>query len=97
MIPTYEENPKGLYHKYDISKTNGEPIDEGAEYFVLRLDENGSDPEHIYACRQAVITYAIAIRNHLPELAKDLLKKYDDGKSFVDFVFPDYKEFMKDE
>lgn len=38
MIPTQEENPKGLHQRYVVSKTNGEPVDETAEYFILRLD-----------------------------------------------------------
>jgi len=42
-IPTQEENPKGLHQRYIVSKTNGEPIDEKAEYFILRVDLNGSD------------------------------------------------------
>lgn len=70
---------KGLLRKYNISKTNGEPIDEGAEYFILRLDDGGSDLIHGDACRQAVLTYAYAIRNHLPKLADDLIALY--GKS----------------
>ena len=52
------------------------PVDADAEYFVLRLDKNGSDPKHIEACRKAVIAYAISIETHLPELAKDLIKQY---------------------
>lgn len=41
----------GLYDKYNITKTNGEPIDENSEYFVLRLDDGGSDKIHIEACK----------------------------------------------
>lgn len=68
-----EETPtKGLYKRYYISKVSGEPIDEDAEYFILRLDGGGSDPKHIAACRKAVITYADEIKEHLPELSKDL-------------------------
>lgn len=52
------------------------PCDENAEYFVLRLDKNGSDPKHIEACRKAVIAYAVNIEPHLPELAKDLIERY---------------------
>lgn len=52
------------------------PVDQGAEYFVLRLDEGGKDPEHIKACRIGVNAYADAIKHHLPELAKDLKERY---------------------
>ncbi len=51
-------------------------VDEGSEYFVLRLDTGGSDIEHIKACRIAVNAYALAIKHHLPELAEDLINQY---------------------
>jgi hypothetical protein len=76
MIPTKEISPTGLHQKYIVLKTNGEKIDKGAEYFVLRLDENSSDPIHREACRKAVLTYASEIKNHLPELSKDLTERY---------------------
>ena len=75
-IPTREENPKGLHQRYIVTKTDGEPIDENAEYFILRVDKNGSDPRHIAACRKAVLCYANEIKNHLPELSKDLIDRY---------------------
>lgn len=76
MIPTKEQNPKGLHLRYVVAKVNGEPIDETAEYFVLRLDSGGSDQIHINACRKAVLTYAKEIKEHLPELSKDLIDRY---------------------
>jgi hypothetical protein len=76
MIPTIEENPKGLYQRYIVSKTSGKPVDENAEYFVLRLDKNGKDPKHVKACRKAVLKYAEEIADHLPELSKDLIERY---------------------
>jgi hypothetical protein len=51
-------------------------VEKGSEYFVLRLDENAGDIEHLKACRIAINSYAVAIRHHLPELANDLIKKY---------------------
>lgn len=75
-IKTQEENPIGLHQRYNISKSNGKPIDTNAEYFVLRVDLNGSDPKHIEACRKAVITYAENIKEHLPELSQDLINRY---------------------
>ena len=79
-IPTKEENPKGLHQRYVIYKIsdfgNFIPTDRGSEYFVMRLDEGGSDREHIKACRIGVHAYADAIEHHLPELAKDLRERY---------------------
>ena len=75
-IPTQQENPNGLHRRYIVSKANGEPVDENAEYFVLRLDLGGSDPKHIVACRMAVLAYAQSIKDHLPELSKDLIERY---------------------
>ena len=75
-IPTQEENPKGLHQRYIVSKTDGEPVDADAEYFVLRLDEGGNDIKHIKACRKAIRTYAKKIKNHLPVLSQDLLERY---------------------
>ena len=76
MIPTQKENPKGLHMRYIVSKTSGEPVDETAEYFILRLDSRGSDPKHIDACRKAVLKYTEEIKEHLPELSKDLVDRY---------------------
>ncbi len=79
-VPDKSENPKGLHQKYFIYKT-GEfgrhiPVDSNAEYFVLRLDNNGKDQKHTEACRIAVNAYADAIKDHLPQLAKDLKERY---------------------
>ena len=79
-IPTQQENPNGLYLRYNVTKTNGEPVDEKAEYFVLRLDEGGDDIKHIKACRKAIRVYAKKIKKHLPQLSKDLLKRYSKNK-----------------
>ena len=53
-----------------------EPLDDGFEGFVLRLDKGG-DPKHVEACRKAVLKYAEEIKDYLPELSKDLLDKYE--------------------
>ena len=60
-----------------------EQVDEKSEYFVLRLDDKGSDPKHIKACKQAAIHYAIKIRDHLPELSKDLIERYSDNNTVI--------------
>lgn len=78
--PRYQEPPSTfpksgirINPEYRIKEVN---TDKNAEYFVLRLDENGSDLEHIKACRIGVHAYAKAIEHHLPQLAKELLEKY---------------------
>jgi|SRR5690606_9878114 len=94
MIPSKEQNPKGLHARYYIQKIVGmrkvgedffhqpiikpelKEVDEGSEYFVMRLDEGGSDPRHIQACRKAVLHYAELIKDHLPDLSRDLIERY---------------------
>jgi hypothetical protein len=92
-IPTQIENPEGLHQRYCIQKIinveknlkAGVPttiyevsqVDPKAEYFVLRLDNGGSDKKHIAACREAVLYYASLIKDHLPKLAADLIKRYN--------------------
>lgn len=74
-IPTEEANPKGLHQRYIVSKTNGEPVDDEAEYFVLRVDANG-DPNHFLASHHALSMYAAHIEEAHPELANDLRERY---------------------
>jgi hypothetical protein len=71
-LPTEAENPTGFHLRYLVSKANGEPIDPNAEYLVLRIDNGGRDPQHIHAGQLAALTYADAIKDHLPNLAADL-------------------------
>lgn len=88
-IPIKENNPKGLHARYVIRKIVGwrkdgffgmkpitKAVDKDAEYFIMRLDEKGSDIEHIKACRVGIHAYADAIEFHIPELAQDLKKRY---------------------
>ena len=42
-IASIEENPNGLHGRYIVTKASGEPVDERAIYFVLRLDQHGDD------------------------------------------------------
>jgi len=56
----------GLRQKYNITKTSGEPIDDGAVYFVLRVDE---DPH----ARKALRAYAESVEDENDVLASDLL------------------------
>lgn len=53
-----------------------EPTEENSEYFVLKMDENADDIEHLKACRIAVNSYANSIEHHLPQLAKDIREKW---------------------
>jgi hypothetical protein len=52
------------------------PVDKDSEYFVLRLDDGGKDPNHIAACRKAVLVYADEIEPYIPQLAADLRERY---------------------
>jgi len=70
-----DERKKGLYNKYIVRRADKKPNDK-EEYFVLRLDSHGSDKIHREACRKAVLLYAEEIKNHLPNLSKDLIKRY---------------------
>jgi len=56
---------KGLYGKYRIEKSNGEPVDPGAMYFTLRIDTD----KH---AREAIRAYIESCREENPELAGDL-------------------------
>jgi hypothetical protein len=77
-IPDPQLNPNGLHRKYIVSKTDNSPVDERAEYFVLRLDDYGKDPEHVRACRVAILKYADEIQGHLPQLATDIRARYSE-------------------
>lgn len=89
-IPLKEDNPNGLHLKYRVQKfshfrktgffqLNDTPVfkdEPGAEYFVLRLDDRQKDSKHREACRVAVLAYAAAIKDHTPQLSKDLIERY---------------------
>ena len=74
-LPTKEMNPEGLHARYLVTKIDGH-TDPNAEYFVLRLDNGGSDQIHIAACRKAVLAYADEIGEHIPKLAEDIRQRY---------------------
>lgn len=88
-LPTPEQNPQSLHAKYQIEKYAGtwpdgqfkgqpiyEPVDPKSEYFILRLDTNGDDIDHVKACRKAIHVYADEIAHVLPQLANDLRDRY---------------------
>ncbi len=56
---------QGLYNKYTVTKTNGEPVDPNAHYFVLRVDK----APH---AREAMMAYAESVREENPQLAADI-------------------------
>lgn len=66
---------EGITRKYNITKVDGSPVDESAEYFVLRLDDKG-DAKHVEAGRKAMLTYAREIGEENPTLAKDIRDRY---------------------
>lgn len=54
--------------KYVIQKTDGEPVDPNAWYFVLRIDKD------IHA-QQAALAYALSVRKDNPTLSEQLIRK----------------------
>ena len=75
-IPSKEENPEGLHRRYDVKKIYGGLT--GKEiYFVLRIDADGDDPEHLMACQAAARVYAHQIKDHIPKLSHDLHRVLD--------------------
>ncbi len=54
-----------MFDKYTITKTNGNPIDPEALYFVLRYD---TDPH----ARVALAAYAQSVRADNPQFADEL-------------------------
>lgn len=67
-MPGYLEG--GLKTKYIIQKTNGNPVDPEAKYFVLRYDK---DPH----AKWALECYAESVQEDNPELARDIRKSID--------------------
>ena len=80
--PTPEDKHDGLKIKYHVSHADGSPCDVNAEYFILRLDKHpGCDPAHVEACRYGVLEYAKRIKEHLPQLSKDLFALYGSAEA----------------
>ena len=63
----------GLQIKYRVTKAHGEPVN--GFCFVLRTES--SDEIHNEACRKAILTYAENIKEHLPQLAEELIIRFD--------------------
>jgi hypothetical protein len=63
---------KGLINKYKLEHTDGSPVNLKAQYFVLRIDNEGRDKEFAAASRAGLIRFAEMINATNKQLAKDL-------------------------
>lgn len=68
----------GFHQKYIISKTNGNPIDPEAEYFLLRFDK---DPHAL----KALYAYAKSVQSDNPQLYEDLMLRVDRHIDLLDY------------
>lgn len=83
-LPSQVENPKGLHEKFHMQKIIGyiknkpmySDIGVGEDYFVLRLDEDQHNKEHLEACRLAVASYANSIERTHPKVALEMRQRY---------------------
>jgi len=66
-----EENQKGLYQKYIISKANGKPLDPDFYAIVLRIDGG----KYVDACRTGALAFAAEVRYQNETLAHDIYQK----------------------
>lgn len=62
---------KGLYQKYIITKTSGEPLAEGFYAIVLRIDGG----QYVDACRAGATAFADAVKEANPQLCEDVKVK----------------------
>jgi hypothetical protein len=74
LVQQLNEEPRGLYDKYNVTRNDGSPVDGFA--FVLRLN----DPH----ARVALLAYAESVRSENPTLWADLVYEvemysYEDG------------------
>jgi hypothetical protein len=81
------KNNIGLLPKYRVSKTSGKPLSETFDAFILRLDEEQSDKINLEACRKAGLFYANEIKDHLPQLAIDLVDRYSQVAKHPDRLY----------
>jgi len=70
---------KRLYSKYHIEKVDGTPIDEAAEYFVLRLDTDRHARVAALAYADSIAeedrAFASEIRNWVQLIALEVLRR----------------------
>jgi hypothetical protein len=72
LVDGKEEN-RGLYQKYNIRKSTGEPVDPKARYFVLRYDKHQKNHQNALAAKAALQLYAELIEGEFPDLSRDLV------------------------
>ena len=65
------DNEKGLYQKYIISKANGKPLDPNFYAIVLRIDGG----RYVDACRNGALAFAAEVRSLNEQLAHDIYYK----------------------
>ena len=65
------DNEKGLYQKYIISKANGKPLDPNFYAIVLRIDGG----RYVDACRNGALAFAAEVRSLNEQLAHDIYQK----------------------
>ena len=81
-MSSYKEG--GFHQKYIISKTNGNPIDPEAQYFLLRFDK---DPHAL----KALYAYAKSVKEDNKELHDDLLQKVDENIGLLEYFRRDIR------
>ena len=76
----YGKPGKGLFDKYIVSRTDGGPIDDDADYFVLRLDTDEN-------ARTAAMFYANSVREMSPALGNELIDRVESLSPLREFSF----------
>ena len=66
----------GWLHKYRLVRVDGEPVPDGAEFFVLKLTycegDEKIDKAHVHASRMAALDYAQGIAAQFPGRSEQL-------------------------
>lgn len=84
-LPNALDKPNGLHIKYFMQRivgytTKRKPIyvdiQQGEEFFVLRLDEGCKDKNHLAACKVAAKAYMDYMLKINSELVTDMKKRY---------------------
>lgn len=75
--PAGQPDRRGLQMRYRVLKADGSPADPRAKYFVLRLDWDGRDKEHVAACRKAAEAYILNAPDHMRQFSRELAEWVD--------------------
>ena len=70
-VSSKEEQMKGLWDKYIITKTSGKPLADGFYAIVLRVDGG----QYVDACRAGALAFAEAVRDENPLLSSGIQDK----------------------